>query len=121
MTRILVVDDHLDTANSLAVLLRDMQHEVQFAINGYAALQIAQKFRPQIVIVDLRLPDFNGCELAKRMRRELKLEDARFVAITGRATPDDHKQALEAGCTELLLKPIDFKKLEKIVAAASQR
>jgi CheY-like chemotaxis protein len=116
MTRVLVVDDHLDTANSLAVLLRDMGHETQFAINGYAALAIGAKFRPQIVIVDLRLPDCDGCALAQRMKRDLKLEMTRFIAITGHAALQDRQKALDAGCEELLPKPIDLGQLEKLVA-----
>lgn len=115
--RILVIDDHLDTAESLAQLFRTMGHEVQFAINGFAALTIASVFRPGIVFVDLRLPDFDGCELARRMKEGVGLRGSRFYAITGQAGRGERDRAMKAGCDELFLKPLDPKVLDSLLAA----
>ena len=64
--RVLVVDDNLDTVHSMAMLVKMMGHEVQFAINGFAALEVAREFRPDVVLLDIGLPDFSGCEIARR-------------------------------------------------------
>lgn len=116
--RVLVVDDHLDTAHSLAVLLRHMGHEVQFAINGYSALQVADAFRPEVVFVDMILPDFHGSDLSKQLRLNMRPQPVRIVAVTGQ--PDDHvrRRAELAGCNEFLLKPLDIEKVERALEAA---
>ena len=99
----------------MAELLRAMGHEAQFAINGYAALAIAARFKPEIVFVDLRLPDFDGCELAGRMKREAGLGSSQFFAITGQAGMEERDRAVQAGCNELFLKPIDGALLERLI------
>jgi CheY-like chemotaxis protein len=111
--RVLVVDDHLDAAHSLAMLLRDMGHEVENAIHGYSALQVADTFRPEIVFVDMILPDFHGSDLSKQLRVNLQPQPIRVVAITGQ--PDEHvrRRAELAGCDEFLLKPLDLEKVEQ--------
>src|SRR5438477_11318023 len=88
--RVLVVDDHLDTAHSAATVLRHMGHEVEFAINGYAALNIAEQFRPQIVVLDMHLPDFDGADLSRLLRLKSATAPIRIVAITGRALEEVH-------------------------------
>ena len=115
--RILVVDDHLDTAESMAELLRTMGHEAQFAINGVAALAIAPRFKPEIVFVDLRLPDFDGCDLAGRLRREAGLRASQFFVITGKAGMEERDRAIQAGCEDLFLKPIDAALLDRLIGA----
>src|SRR5881394_1314919 len=80
--RVLVVEDNLDSVHSMAVLVKMMGHEVQFAINGFAALAVAREFRPHIVLLDLGLPDFNGCEIARQLRFEEPLRHTRFIAIS---------------------------------------
>jgi DNA-binding response OmpR family regulator len=85
--RVLIVDDNLDTTRSYVLLLRSMGHEVQYAINGYAALGLARTFRPEVVLLDIGLPDFDGCELAQLIRNELGSERVRILAVTGRSRP----------------------------------
>src|SRR3954471_5036787 len=80
--RVLVVEDNLDAVHSMAVLVKMMGHEVQFAINGFAALDIARTFRPEIVLLDIGLPDFSGCDIARQLRFEPGLEDTRLIAIS---------------------------------------
>jgi CheY-like chemotaxis protein len=103
--RILVVDDDLDTADTMAVLLRDMGHEVQFAIRGSEGLQMAKDFLPEIIFLDLRLPDIDGCELAGRIRQLPGLETTILFAFTG--YQDERARALAAGCDHFLVKPVD--------------
>jgi CheY-like chemotaxis protein len=117
--RVLVVDDHLDTAHSLALLLRHMGHEVEYAINGYSALQVADTFRPEVVFVDMFLPDFHGSDLSRQLRVNLLPQSIRIVAVTGQ--PDDHvrQRAELAGCNDFLLKPLDIEKVERALDAAT--
>src|SRR5581483_8447954 len=82
--KVLVVDDTLDIANTLAFLLRNWGHEAEFAVNGHAALT-----------------------LARRLRTTPELAASRIIAITGRTSDDDESRAIEAGCERLLRKPID--------------
>lgn len=112
--RVLVVDDSLDTAQTLAFLLKDAGHEVEYAINGRAALEIAVRQRPQIVFVDIGLPDYDGVDLARDLRRLPGLGEARVVAVTGRAS-EDEARALAAGCHRFLRKPVDPAHLERLI------
>ena len=80
--RILVVEDDLDSVHSMALLIKMMGHEVQFAINGMAAIDIARTFRPHIIILDIGLPDFNGDHIARQLRFEPGLENTQLIAIS---------------------------------------
>jgi CheY-like chemotaxis protein len=113
--RVLVVDDNLDTVQSMALLLRDMGHEVDFAINGYATLEVARRLRPQVVFLDLALPDIDGWLLARMLRREATLAGVRIYAVTGYGKERDRERSLEAGCDDHLLKPLDPKTIERLL------
>ena len=117
--RVLVVEDNLDSVHSMAMLVRMMGHEVRFAINGFAALEIAREFRPDVVLLDIGLPDFNGCEIARQLRFEDALGKTRFVAISALPAQQYRKQALAAGCDEFYPKPIDPAVLEKLLDDSS--
>lgn len=107
MRRILVVEDDLDTAQTFAVLLREMGHHVVFAINGRAALEVASSFRPHIVFVDMLLPDVDGSDLARQLRTLAKPEKLFVVAVTGVAGDEVETRAMKAGCDAFLRKPVD--------------
>jgi CheY-like chemotaxis protein len=115
MARILVIDDNLDSVQSMAFLLRDMRHEVEFAITARAALEAARRFRPDYVFIDLGLPDMDGAELARRLRAEPGIERARFFALTGSGREEDRARALEAGCDQYLVKPLEPQFLESVL------
>jgi CheY-like chemotaxis protein len=114
--RILVVEDDLDSVHSMALLIKMMGHEVQFAINGIAALDVARSFRPDIVILDIGLPDFRGDQIARQLRYEPGLEHTQLIAISG--LPEEHleQRALRAGCGEFYRKPIEPSVLEALLA-----
>jgi two-component system CheB/CheR fusion protein len=114
--RVLVVEDNLDSVHSMTALIRMMGHEVQFAINGFAALDVARKYRPDIVILDLGLPDFRGEHLATQLKYEPGLEQTRIIAISGLPQANLEQCAREAGCAEFYRKPIDPTQLEEILA-----
>jgi len=117
--RVLVVEDNLDSVHSMAILVKMMGHEVQFAINGFAALAVAREFRPDIVLLDLGLPDFNGCEIARQLRYEEALRHTRFIAISALPAQQYRDLALKAGCDDFYAKPIDPRALERLLGDAS--
>jgi CheY-like chemotaxis protein len=114
--RVLVVEDNLDSVHSMATLVKMMGHEVQFAINGFAALDIARKFRPEIVLLDLGLPDFSGSEIARQLKYEPGFQDTRFIAVSALPEQQYRQPALDAGCEEFFKKPIDPAKLEELLS-----
>jgi len=114
--RILVVDDELDTAQSLAILFRGMGKQVEFAVSGNAALQIARRLQPDMVFLDIGLPDIDGWQLARRLRGDAGERPIRIVCITGRNEPEDRRRSAEAGFEEHLQKPVDPAYIERLVS-----
>jgi CheY-like chemotaxis protein len=104
--RILVVDDNVDVATSLAVLLRGMGHEVFVAHEGRAALADLARIRPDIALLDIAMPDMSGYELARQIRNRAG-PAIRIVALTGFGLADDRARALEAGFDQHMVKPVD--------------
>ena len=113
--RVLVVEDHLDTVRSLFFLLRGMGHEVDYAINGYSAVRAARELRPEFIFMDLTLPDTDGWQLARQLRREPGLETVKVYAITGSNTAEDRQRSVEAGFRDHLVKPVDPRVIEELL------
>ena len=111
--RVLVVDDNLDVARSFAIMVEKMGHQVEFAINGYAALQLAEKFRPEVVFLDLVMPGMHGFELARRLKQQFG-DGVRIIAITAHQEEDKAKSA-KAGCELHLLKPVEESVIESLL------
>lgn len=112
----LLVDDNLDTVHSMAVLLKTLGHEVQFAINGLAAIDIARNFRPEVILLDMGPLDFHGDQFANQLKREAGLEGARVIAISGRPGQEGRQRSLAAGCEDYYVKPLDPAVLEGLLA-----
>src|SRR5262245_23105416 len=104
--RILIIEDDLDTARSFAYLLATSGHKVEYAVNGYLAWRVAQVFVPEVVILDLKLPDSHGADLVKKFRAHPELKNAYIISVTGSTDERDRGRAIAAGCDELLTKPI---------------
>lgn len=104
--RILVVDDNVDAANSLALLLRGMGHEVFVAHDGRAALADLSRIRPDIALLDIAMPDMSGYELARQIRSRAGAA-MRIVALSGFGLAEDRARALEAGFDQHMVKPAD--------------
>jgi len=101
--RILVVDDHLAGLHSLVQMLRARANTVAFAINGFAAIAEAREFKPQVIIVDMKLPDMTGIDVAKQLKFEPDLAGVRIIALSG--SPEYRQQAADNGFQEFVLKP----------------
>jgi two-component system CheB/CheR fusion protein len=113
--RVLVVDDNVEAASSLAGLLRLWYHEVQVVHDGPGALVAALALRPEVVLCDIGMPGMNGYEIARRLRQLPELQQALLVALTGYGQPDDRDRSLQAGFHLHLVKPIDADVLHAIL------
>ena len=116
--RVLVVEDNLDGVHSMVRLFQDLGHDVEFAINGFAALAVARKFVPDVIVLDMLLPDINGDRVAKQLRYERALQNTRIVAVSAQAAQKE--KAEEAGITEFYLKPVDGQAWEDIIQGAGR-
>ena len=114
-TRVLLVDDNLDAANGLAMLLGLLGHEVQIVNDGPAALAAARTNAPDVALVDIGLPGMDGYAVAKRIR-ERSGKKVMLVALTGYGSEEDRQRALAAGFDYHLVKPVDLDTLEGLVA-----
>lgn len=109
--RILVVDDNIDSAEVLGALLEHMGHEVFVAYTGARALEVAHERRPDVVLLDLALPDMSGFDVARAMRKDAALSGARLVGLTGFDSEEHKQRAREAGLDAYLVKPVDAERL----------
>lgn len=118
--RILVVDDNVDAADSLGRLLSRLWGQVvRVAYDGPSALEIAQSFRPEVVLLDIGLPGMDGCEVARRLRREVDTADALLIAVTGWGQERDRLQVKAAGFNHHLVKPIEPDRLKALLMASA--
>ena len=113
--RILIVDDNLDSAESMAMLLELEGHEVRMAHDGQEAVEIALRERPMVVLLDIGLPRMDGYQACRAMR-EGGLTDALLVAMTGYGQEEDRRQSQEAGFDAHLVKPVDLAAIRDILA-----
>ncbi len=112
--RVLVVDDEPDSARALARLLRFWGHEVGVAHDVRSAIDEAQRGRPELVFLDLGLPDADGFEVARRLR-ELPGDGMRIIALSGHARDEDRRRTESAGFADYLLKPVDPSELARLL------
>jgi CheY-like chemotaxis protein len=116
--RVLVVDDNVDAAASLALLLEMSGHEVRIAHDGPSALEAAREYLPDVAVLDIGLPGLDGLEIAKRLREQPPLDGIVLIAMTGYAQEADQRRSREAGFDRHLVKPVDFCKVEEILSSS---
>lgn len=109
--RILLVEDNLDAVHSTCMLLRELGHAVDYGINGYVALEIARRFRPDVVLLDIGLPGANGFEVCRQIKSDPELGGARVIALTAYSEPEYRERAKAAGFDDYFVKPLDPKRL----------
>lgn len=115
--RILVVDDNVDAAESIAMLLTLDGHDVRSVHDAQEALDTASTFNPDVVLLDIGLPDMNGYEVARRLRSRQAITHLRLVAVTGYGQQEDRDRALEAGFDQHLVKPVEPEALNAVLGS----
>lgn len=118
--RVLIVEDNLDAVQVFAQLIKDIGHSVEFAINGYAALEAARRFKPDFVLLDLGLPGMDGYEVCRRIKDEPGLERARVIAITAHGKDVHRSRSRAAGCELHLVKPVSPLALFDVLESSRQ-
>jgi PAS domain S-box-containing protein len=119
--RILLIDDNADVSESLALLLQLEGHEVDTADCGLKGIEKAQAFRPQVVLLDIGLPDISGYEVARRLRELPETRQAFLVAISGYGQSKDLEQSKSAGFDRHLLKPVDPSRLSDLLTTVMKQ
>jgi PAS domain S-box-containing protein len=114
--RVLVAEDNTDAAESLVLLLRLERHDVEVAHNGRRAVEVADTFRPEVVLLDIGLPELNGYEVARRIREQPWGKSMTLVALTGWGQEEDRRAAEEAGFDHHFVKPLDPAVLLRLLA-----
>src|SRR5687768_9341086 len=112
---ILVVDDSQDGADSLAFLLQAAGHEVETAYDGRTALTLAEQRRPDVVLLDIGMPEMSGYDVARAIRREAWGRNMRLIALTGWGQAEHRRRSLEAGFDDHLVKPVELDVLENLL------
>lgn len=119
---VLVVEDHADSRELLALYLRGVGCTVATAANGEEALAQAEVLRPQVILMDLGLPDMDGCEATRRVKSHPLLREAVVIAVTAHGFPADFQRAMQAGCDGVVVKPYDLAALAgRVQAVVAQR
>jgi len=120
-SRVLIVEDNADAADSMRLLLELLGHEVRVAYDGFAALKILAGNAFDVILVDIGLPAMDGYTLATRIRALPGAETMRLVALTGYGQEEDRQRALKAGFDQHLVKPIDIARLQALLVEGQFR
>lgn len=115
--KILVVDDNVDSGEMMAALLEELGHEVKCAQNAASAMTIAEAFFPSVMLLDIGLPETDGYELARMIRKKPTLANVKLIAVTGYGAERDRINAMEAGFDHHLIKPANLKLLTALLEA----
>lgn len=117
--RVLIVDDNRDAADTLGLLVEELGSQVHVTYGGLQALDVATAFRADLMLIDLAMPDMDGCQLVKHFRRIPEFYHTKIVAITGHADEGHKTFALKAGFDAVLFKPVALKEIEEMLAGVA--
>jgi CheY-like chemotaxis protein len=119
--RVLVVDDNEDAATTLAMILSIDGHEVQTVFSARDALASVREFVPDVVLLDIGLPELDGYEVARRIRSDPSVGSVKLVALTGYGQAEDKQRARAAGFDDHLVKPVEMRALYDTLAVPARR
>ena len=115
--RVLIVDDNRDGADALGLLVEALGNQVHVTYGGKQALDVATAFRPDLMFVDLLMPDMDGCSLVKRIRETPAFAQTKIVAITGQKDNEHKAKAMKAGFDAYLVKPATLDEIKQVLAS----
>src|ERR1043166_9069442 len=115
--RVLVVDDNRDGADALGLLVEELGNQVHVTYGGTQALDVATAFRPDLMLIDLVMPDMDGCGLVMRFRQIPAFAQTKIVAITGQKNQEQKPLAMQAGFDSVLFKPVALAEIKAVLAS----
>jgi DNA-binding response OmpR family regulator len=113
--RVLVVEDNLDAVHTTCFLLREMGHTVEYALNGFVALEVARRFKPDFVLLDVGLPGVDGFDVCRQIRRDPELMNVKVVIVTAYDSANFRELGEKAGCDHYFVKPLSVKELTRLL------
>lgn len=113
--RILVADDNEDSASAMTIILKLLGNEVRTAHDGLEAVKIAEEFRPELILLDIGMPEMNGFDVCRHIRQQPWAGNVIIAALTGWGQDEDKRLSLEAGFNHHLVKPVDPYALETLL------
>lgn len=116
--QILVVEDNMDTYELMRIILELNGYETFLAMNGRDGVNAARKQNPDLILMDLAMPEMDGWEATRRIKKDPKTASIPLIAVTAHALPSERDRALKAGCDEYIVKPMDLSELVNIVNRA---
>ena len=116
--RVLVVDDHPDTAEVLSVLFQMLGHETHCALRGRDAVRIARELDPDVILLDIALPDITGYDVLRTLRADTARPSRFIAAVTGHGRPADVARSVTAGFDQHITKPVDMSKIRHVLLCA---
>ena len=119
--RVLVVDDDRDAADTLGLVVEELGNQVHVTYGGTSALDVAALFRPDLMLIDLAMPDMDGCHLVGQFRQIPAFAQTQIVAVTGHADQGHKTLAMKAGFDKVLFKPVALKEIKAVLASVVQR
>lgn len=111
----MVVDDDMDSAQALALLIGTEGHEVQMAHDGRRALELADAFKPELILLDISMPGLNGYEIARCLQQRQWAHCLSLVAVSGWGEPEDKQRAVAAGFSCYLVKPVNSAEVMAVI------
>lgn len=120
LLRVLVVEDHLDAAETLRILLTHWGYHVRIARDGKMALEEVSAFHPDVILLDIGVPKINGYEVARKVRAMSGMEHLLLIATTGYGRDEDRRRSAEVGIDYHLVKPYEPDVLKQILAGPSE-
>ncbi len=115
--RVLIVDDNRDGADALGLLVEELGNQVHVTYGGRQALEVAVAFRPDLILVDLLMPDMDGCGLVTRLRQTPAFAHTKIVAVTGQKGEEHKASATQAGCNAVLVKPAALNEIKAVLSS----
>jgi len=120
--RVLIIEDDAQQAEALQEVLQLTGSTIEVALTGSAGVEKARRLRPDVIVCDIRLPDIDGFEVARRIRADPEMRGVHLLALSAYAFPEQNDQSSSAGFEAHLVKPPSFEDLERsIIAMAEER
>ena len=119
--KVLVVDDNVDLVEMLSMVIEAAGHYVRKAFDGRSGISAALEYQPDLILLDVGMPDMNGNEVAKELRRHQEVAGARIVALTGWGQAEDRRRTADAGFDDHLTKPADPEQIQRILEDVALR